>query len=800
MVKSNNKAAVDFLKQFSPEGPWILTCISTDRKGIETQTFTAENEKSLLNWLKIHNGNRNIYFHINSCLKVATKKVNRQEISSVDWFHIDLDMRPTPEPFTPEYIESERQRCLGLLTTKLPIGVPEPTFIVDSGGGYWGFWRLETPIPIDGDLDKAEDAKMYNLQLETIFGADNCHNIDRIARLPGTVNIPNALKAKKGRVPALAALHSVNDVSYPIDDFHKAAKLQTGEDGFTSASPKVAIGSDIKRIMDLEELDEWSVPNRLKIIIAQGLHPEEPNRHPSRSEWMLDVCTNLVRCKVPDDIIYALITDPEWGISESVVELKSNAHKYAIRQIERGHEYAIDPYLEQLNRKFAVIGSMSGKCVIVEEVVDPILKRPRLTISTFGDFKNRYCNKKVKIGETAEGLPKFMPLGKWWIDHSDRRQFDTITFAPNQEIPDVYNLWKGFACEARPGNCDLFISHIMDNLCLGDEEHFNYTMGWMARMIQFPATPGEVALVLRGGRGTGKSFFATQLGSLLGRHFLHVSNGSHLTGNFNSHLRDLVLLFADEAFYANDKKHASVLKTLITEQTLTIERKGIDVENAPNFIHLIMASNDKHVVPAGEMERRFFVLDVGTESQQDTAYFRAIAKQMEDGGREALLHMLREYDLTDFNVRNCPQTEALQSQKLLSLDAEQAWWFNKINTGEIFEDCGEWPKEVISSLLAEDFVNNIKKYNVRDRSSDVSLGFFLKKIMPDVERRRKKVKIERQMADGYIKTEQKSVWHHVLPTLEECREKWEALYGSTKWLTISEIQDDFPSAPDEVPF
>ena len=781
MIKPDNQASVDFLQKYTPDGPWVLTCISTDRKGVDTKTFT--DPKPTLNWLEKWNGKRNVYFHVNPTTQAVTRKANREQIASLSWLHVDID------PRAGEDIEEERKRCLGLLTNKLPTGVPDPTCVIFSGGGYQGFWRLKEPVPIDGDLPKAEDAKLWNLQLEMLFGGDNCHNVDRIMRLPGTINIPDARKKKRGRVEVLAELVSFNDNEYPITGFQKAAQVQIKDEGFTSAKPKVDVGTDVERIMDLDELDAWDVPNRVKIIIAQGLHPDEPKEGDnSRSAWVLDVCANLVRKKVPDRIVYAIITDPEWGISESIVEIKgAGMHKYAIRQIERGHEFAKDPWLEKFNRKYAVIGSMGGKCVIVSEFVDPMLKRSRLVVTSFGDFKNRYCNKYVKVGETKEGLPKYEKLGKWWLDHPDRRQYDTIIFAPDMEIPNVYNLWKGFACEAIPGDCGLFLDHIRDNLCCGDDEHFAYAMCWLARMIQKPATPGEVAIVLRGGRGTGKSFFATQVGSLLGRHYLQVASGDHLTGNFNAHLRDLVLLFADEAFFAGDKKHASILKALITELTLTIEKKGIDVENSPNFIHLIMASNDKHVVPAGEMERRFFVLDVGTEAQQNTKYFKAIADQMDNGGREALLHLLREYDLSNFNVRDVPQTDALQNQKLLSLDAESSWWFTKLNGGEIFEDGGEWPREVISSQLAEDFVNSIKRFNVRDKASDVSLGFFLRRILPgELTRQRKSVKIERQMADGYIKTETKSVWHHIIPALSDCRDYWESIYGKTEWLGIEE--------------
>jgi hypothetical protein len=58
-----------------------------------------------------------------------------------------------------------------------------------------------------------------------------------------------------------------------------------------------------------------------------------------------------------------------------------------------------------------------------------------------------------------------------------------------------------------------------------------------------------------------------------------------------------VLLFGDEAFYAGDKKHESILKMLITEEMITIEAKGVDAEVSGNCIHLMMASNDRGWCP-----------------------------------------------------------------------------------------------------------------------------------------------------------------------------------------------------------
>jgi len=200
---------------------------------------------------------------------------------------------------------------------------------------------------------------------------------------------------------------------------------------------------------------------------------------------------------------------------------------------------------------------------VVEEVVDPILDRSILSMQAFTDFRNAHCNDFVEIGTPDK--PKSTPLGQWWLTHSKRRQYERVVFSPEHDVPGAYNLWTGFSCEARPGDCGLFLEHLRQNICGGNEEYYNYLLGWVARLVQKPASPGQVAVVLRGDLGTGKGFFVSQLGSLFGRHYLQVSNPQHLVGQFNVHLRDCLLLFGDEAFYAGDKKHESVLKTLTTE-------------------------------------------------------------------------------------------------------------------------------------------------------------------------------------------------------------------------------------------
>ncbi len=244
-------------------------------------------------------------------------------------------------------------------------------------------------------------------------------------------------------------------------------------------------------------------------------------------------------------------------------------------------------------------------------------------------------------------------------------------------------MWRDYAIAPVQGDWSLMKHLILTVICGGDTTLLVYVICWMARAVQEPGTQGEVAIVLRGGRGTGKGTFANWFGRLFGQHYMYLTNAKHLTGNFNAHLRDAVVVFADEAFFAGDKSHASVLKGLITDPFITIEAKHKNAVMVRNVVHLLMASNDDWIVPAGEDERRFCVIDVSPSHQQNHAYFASIYQQMESGGLAAMLYDLQKIDLTNFNVRKVPSTDALIDQKIRSLRGPEAWLYDCLQRGRI---------------------------------------------------------------------------------------------------------------------
>jgi len=718
--------AADFLQRFRPGGPWVLTCVvdkEGEKKRLPTSTFDESQVLEMERWLHEMGTvlQRNVYFHVNETIERMQKKALRENIKRMSWLHVDVD------PRVGEDLADEQKRISRLFSDRLPNGIPEPTCVVFSGGGVQGYWRLEEPFEIDGKEELYEQAKLWNIQIERAFKADTCHNVDRIMRLPGTVNWPDAKKRKKGREPALAAVVRWTDNVYDLKrDFVAATAIQTpasASAGF-STGQSVQIQGDVRRIADLDEFE--SLSDKCKMIINCGHDPDEPHKLPSRSEWLWHCVCEMHRAKLSDQDIYSIITDPGWEISGHVLD-QADPDKTARRTIERAKEHAIHPALRELNEKHAVIQDVGGKCRVVREYVDPVTKRRLLSYQSFGDFGNAYSNRRIsyQVGDKEISVA----LGKWWLAHPERRQFERVVFSPEFDVPGCYNLWKGMAFPAREGDCSLYLAHIRDNICGGNEEHYDYLIRWMAKCVQEPAQPGHVAVVLRGEQGTGKGVLAKTFGALFGVHFLHVSNANHVVGNFNRHLQDCVFLFGDEAFFAGDKKHESVLKALVTEELFMVEPKGVDAQAASNFVHLMFASNENWVVPAGMKERRFFVLDVRSSRMQDQDYFRKIKKQMKAGGFEALHYMLRTMDLSSFEVRNAPRTDALREQQQLSLSPEQDWWFSKLAEGEIMPGSG-WPEMVAVEELIQDYVNHTNRFRMNWKGNATSLGMFIKKCFP----------------------------------------------------------------------
>lgn len=327
--------------------------------------------------------------------------------------------------------------------------------------------------------------------------------------------------------------------------------------------------------------------------------------------------------------------------------------------------------LADMNAKHAVLSCIGGKCRVLSwstRVWGRGNVRQVPAIQSFEDFRNRYSNQVVAV-EGSSG--KLITLGDWWLRQPQRRQAETLCFRPDTDEPIVegcINIWRGYTVKPKRGDWTKMRQFMFDVIASKDVAHYLYIYRWCAWVLQNPGGRAETALVLRGKKGTGKNTLLDALCKMLGQHALQVSSPRHLTGNFNAHLQDCALLFANEAVPPADKPAESVLKSLVTEATVAIERKGVDVEQAPNVLSICMASNESWCVPAGLDERRFAVFNVSDCHIQDQVYFGQIHDELNAGGLEAMLDAMLRLNLGDWHPRqSVPKTAALVEQQLRSL-------------------------------------------------------------------------------------------------------------------------------------
>ena len=163
----------------------------------------------------------------------------------------------------------------------------------------------------------------------------------------------------------------------------------------------------------------------------------------------------------------------------------------------------VDAVVAELNERYMVVNE-DGKAIIYAPAHDQILNRSYYNRMEFADLQKLYLNRTVRNGVDKKGEPVNSQVAPLWLRHRDRRQFiGGVTFDPSGSFsnPEVLNLWQGFAVSPAQGCWDKLKSHILEVICCGKQHLYNYTIGWMARLIQFPAQQGEVAIGTKGRGG-----------------------------------------------------------------------------------------------------------------------------------------------------------------------------------------------------------------------------------------------------------------------------------------------------------
>ncbi len=181
----------EFLTMIADEmGQVHLVAIHPDgNQPVEGRDFGTDESGAVAFAVERNADGRNIYWSVNAVRRGLHKKPTKADIVGGRFAHVDIDP-PKDGGLFDKANELARLEALPC----------PPSFVIDSGGGIQAFWRLglgrHTLLQVE----------IANRQIRDACGGDNCQNIDRVMRVPGTINWPDARKRERGRVPVLSTM------------------------------------------------------------------------------------------------------------------------------------------------------------------------------------------------------------------------------------------------------------------------------------------------------------------------------------------------------------------------------------------------------------------------------------------------------------------------------------------------------------------------------------------------------------------------------------------------------------------
>ena len=220
--------------------------------GARGHEFGTEVERALEEAAKANEHGFNVYWTVNHVRPGLHNKPSKSDMRSARFVHVDIDPPKTGGAFDKPAITAS----LGGLDLA-------PSFVIDSGGGLQAFWRLSDPCR------NLESIEAINTQVRDWFEADACQNIDRLMRVPGSVNYPGRAKKARGRTACLSQF-AIEDSGEVYDPEALAAYFPAATRPATPERAVLAMPTDVTPIapddLGLSVLD----PIRLAIETPPG--------------------------------------------------------------------------------------------------------------------------------------------------------------------------------------------------------------------------------------------------------------------------------------------------------------------------------------------------------------------------------------------------------------------------------------------------------------------------------------------------------------------------------------------------
>jgi hypothetical protein len=221
-------------------------------------------------------------------------------------------------------------------------------------------------------------------------------------------------------------------------------------------------------------------------------------------------------------------------------------------------------------------------------------------------------------------------------------------------------------------------------LTLDDANERSILLDWMSHVLRYEGKRVNWAILMQGGVGVGKSYFATIMQRILGSNCGYVDSTA-IGGQFTGWAQGKVLNIIEEIKISGHNRYElfDKLKPIITNDTIAIEQKGVDHKTVPNFTSYMTFTNHKDALPIDDDDRRYCIMFTKLQTKEELhdyfggekeaeAYFTDLFDATYDHIRE-LYKWLLERDISPtFNHKGrAPDTAARREMiAIVSSDSE----------------------------------------------------------------------------------------------------------------------------------
>ena len=300
-------------------------------------------------------------------------------------------------------------------------------------------------------------------------------------------------------------------------------------------------------------------------------------------------------------------------------------------------------------------------------------------------------------------------------------QYKNLTFYPFVvgEVPVIkkgeLNMYQGFQAkkvdEVDEKLIEPILTHIRSCWANDDLDVNDYILQWFRHLFTRPAEKSGTVLILYGQQGSGKGILIDNfiIPFIYGDKVSCSTQGlTPIVQRFNSICMNKCFVCCNEVSSGENSFHDSFerLKSLITDPTMSIEKKGIDMFNDyPNFMNFIFTTNNYNSVKLGRGDRRYVCLETSGRFCKKYEYFERLLASCNQETADHFYTYICGLAKTR-NIKNIPTTSLKEDMMIHTISGAERFANEVLNLAPFENSKIKFDENIWENVLANNCENN----------------------------------------------------------------------------------------------